>query len=221
MSKQNNRLFSFLSLGLLVSFLASACMDTSIPSEGTEDVPTTETTTEEGSPSSQTSEPIAPEETSLSEVSLVLNGDGFQIIRSEMDETESVTFEDSLGSAIEAVAVVFGQPAIAAAVNQDCPAGPMEFTSWDNGFTLNAMNGELVGWSVRSHNAADTPLLTDSGIGIGTSRSTLETAYAATVTETTLGTEFYTDDFLSGMLSSDASDATVEYLWAGTDCSFR
>ncbi len=97
MSKQNNRLFSFLSLGLLVSFLASACMDTSIPNEGTEDVPTTETTTEEGSPSSQTSEPIAPEETSLSEVSLVLNGDGFQIIRSEMDETESVTFEDSLG----------------------------------------------------------------------------------------------------------------------------
>ncbi len=217
MTKQSNRLCSLLSLGLLVSFLASACMDTSIPNE---EAQTDAPTTEESSPVSQTS-PSPLGEVNSSEVALALDGEGFQLVEPQAEGTGRVNFGESLNDAAAAVSSVLGQPAITAEMNAECPAGPMEFTSWGNGFILNAINGELVGWSVRSHNAANTPLATDKGIGIGTPRETLESAYSTTVTETTLGTEFYTDDLLSGILSSDAPDATVESLWAGTACNFR
>lgn len=217
MSK-NKRLYACFVLGL--SFLVSACMDASIPSEEVEETaPATEASSPTPPPSDLAPGEV-PNETDPSENTLALNGDGFLLITAA-EETERVEFGESIESATDAVSVVFGQPAITAAPNAECPAGPMEFTSWGNGFTLNAVNGELVGWSVRSHNAAGTPLFTDKGIGVGTSRETLAAAYSTTIEQTTLGTEFYTDSALSGILSSDTPDATIEYLWAGTPCNFR
>ena len=47
-----------------------------------------------------------------------------------------------------------------------------------------------------------------------------QAAYTVEVFESSLGTEFAAGD-LSGILTADARDATVENLWAGATCIFR
>ena len=102
----------------------------------------------------------------------------------------------------------------------ECGAGPMEFANWGK-VVLNFMNGEFVGWELRQ--ASDAPWIgTPGGVTIGTPRSELEAALGArpNVRRTSLGTEFDAGGF-SGLLSSDAQDATVTALWAGTNCVMR
>ncbi len=215
MSK-NNRLYSALASALL-AFLVSACMDTSVLENETE---TTAPTTEESTPSTQPSDPTPSSEAESSDVTLALDGNGFQLIGSGGEGSQSVTFGESIDDATEAVSLVLGQSE-PPQVNSECGAGPIEFTSWENGLSLHAMDGELVGWSLRSRNTTGTPLFTDKDIGIGRSRSDLESAYSTTVEESTLGTEFAADNSLFGILSSDTPGATIEYMWAGTSCNFR
>src|SRR3546814_4604602 len=61
---------------------------------------------------------------------------------------------------------------------------------------------------------------TMAGITRGSTRSDLESAYAAEVGETTLGTEF-TAGGLSGLLDGTGPTAYITTLWAGTTCAFR
>ncbi|MGB3788538.1 MAG: hypothetical protein WA949_11050 [Phormidesmis sp.] len=214
MPRQNNRLYSFLALGLMT--LVSACMDPSVSNDGTEE--TAQTT--EGASTQQPSDPISSGEPASSDVTLALNGSGLQLTGANAEGSKGVTFGEGIDDATEVASLVLGQPA-PPQVNNECGAGPIEFTSWDNGFALHAMNGELVGWSLRSRDVTGTQLFTDKGIGIGRSRSELESAYSTTIEESTLGTEFAADDALFGILSSDAPDATIDYMWAGTSCNFR
>ncbi len=215
MSK-NNGLYSALVLGLL-AFFVSACMDTSVPDSETG---TAAPDTEESTPVGQPSDSTSSSEAESSDVTLALNGSGFQLVGSGAEGSRSVTFGEDIDEATEAASLVLGQSE-PPQVNSECGAGPIEFTSWENGLSLHAMDGELVGWSLRSHNTTGTPLSTDKGIGIGRSRSDLEAAYSTTVEQSTLGTEFATDGSLYGILSSDAPDATIEDMWAGTSCNFR
>src|SRR3546814_13009983 len=66
----------------------------------------------------------------------------------------------------------------------------------------------------------DDGLGTMAGITRGSTRSDLESAYAAEVGETTLGTEF-TAGGLSGLLDGNGPTAYITTLWAGTTCAFR
>src|SRR3546814_16332062 len=66
----------------------------------------------------------------------------------------------------------------------------------------------------------DDCLGTMAGITRGSTRSDLESAYAAEVGETTLGTEF-TAGGLSGLLDGTGPTAYITTLWAGTTCAFR
>lgn len=63
-------------------------------------------------------------------------------------------------------------------------------------------------------------LTTASGIGIGSTRADLESAYAARVARSTLGAEFSAGG-LAGLLASERPDAPIINLWAGEACLAR
>lgn len=128
--------------------------------------------------------------------------------------------------------VAFGEPAedavaIAEAArgpglwseNDECGAGPLRFVDWPD-LQLVVQDSAFVGWSQRVETAGYSSLATAAGLAVSSTRAELDAAYAATVEETSLGTEFSTGD-LFGILSGPGPDATVDYLWAGVSCTFR
>ena len=58
------------------------------------------------------------------------------------------------------------------------------------------------------------------GVGPGSSRADLEAAYAADISETTLGTEFAAGE-LFGLLDGKELAAKITYMWGGLSCNFR
>ncbi len=120
---------------------------------------------------------------------------------------------------VAAVTAIRGAPTGTGA-NAECGAGPMEFVHF-GGLSLNFQEGRFVGWSV-SPPAGARPLEDHSGLRLGTARANLTDADQppATIETSTLGVEFDADG-IGGLLSSDAPDATVTHLWAGTNCQFR
>ena len=63
-------------------------------------------------------------------------------------------------------------------------------------------------------------LTTASGIGLGSTRAALESAYAARVSRSTLGMEFVAGG-IAGLLASDHPAAPITHLWAGQVCLAR
>ena len=103
---------------------------------------------------------------------------------------------------------------------KECGAGPMEFASFGK-VVLMFKEGEFVGWELRE--ASNEPWVgTPGGVTIGTPRSELQAALggAPKVEKTSLGVEFNAGGF-TGLLSSEAPDAKVTALWAGTNCIMR
>lgn len=128
-------------------------------------------------------------------------------------------FGDPRAEVVAAVAAIRGAPT-GTGSNAECGAGPMEFVRFD-GLTLNFQHERFVGWSVDPPAGAQ-PLQDEWGLGLGTPRANLTDAdqEAATIETSTLGVEFDAGG-IGGLLSSDAPDATVTTLWAGTNCQFR
>ena len=103
----------------------------------------------------------------------------------------------------------------------ECGAGPMEFTSYVSGLTLNFQEERLVGWTLRREEA-DGPVRTDKDIGIGSSEADLAAVYeVGSVDGSTLGDEFTSASGVGGFLSGSGADKVVESLHAGTTCFFR
>ncbi len=115
--------------------------------------------------------------------------------------------------ALAAVSVIQGGLFSQVFRNEECGAGPMEFAALENGLTLHFQNEALVGWL--ANGGTEPPLMTVQGYFPGMEKAAVT---GVTFEETTLGTEFGSDD-VWGML--DESGATVQMLWAGTSCFFR
>ena len=105
--------------------------------------------------------------------------------------------------------------------NEECGAGPMQFTKFAEGLTLNFQDDKLVGWFLSDD--ADGTIKTSKGIGLGSSTADFETAHQATpVEESTLGTEFYSDAETIGALAGEGEGGTtITDLYSGTNCFFR
>lgn len=100
--------------------------------------------------------------------------------------------------------------------NDECGAGPMEFSRHPGGLTLNYQDGKLVGWLLDER--SDT-VTVEGGLAIGAGRTVAEALPGfAPVDGSTLGDEFYSESRgIGGFLEEDR----VSLLYAGTNCFFR
>lgn len=109
--------------------------------------------------------------------------------------------------------------------NGECGAGPLAYARWPDGLTLWFQQDALTGWALNApasdaSPAATAGVSTASGLTIGSTRADLDSAYAATVEQSTLGTEFAAGE-LFGLLDGEGQGARVTALWAGVSCNFR
>jgi hypothetical protein len=100
-----------------------------------------------------------------------------------------------------------------------CGAIPMEFVHFGT-LTLNIQNGLFVGWSLDGPRSAE-PIEEEYELGIGTPRVEVDPVHGESIIRTTTLGEEFDSDGIHGLLSSNAPDAVVTHLWAGTDCHAR
>lgn len=114
------------------------------------------------------------------------------------------------------VGAVLGGPA-EQGVQEECPAGPLHHALYGAGLQLVFQDSAFVGWAARQGSAFRTA----AGIGPGSTLAQLKAAYpAATVQETSLGSEFAAGD-LYGVVANASGAGEVQILFAGTNCIFR
>lgn len=152
--------------------------------------------------------------------SLVIDGEGLRVVAAS-GSTQPLAFGTHFDTAVDAVSEVRGEPA-QRDVSPECGAGALDYAEWADGLTVYGQDGEFRGWALGSRGAPGdrSSMTTMTGLGLGSTRAEMESAYDAVVEESTLGTEFAAGD-LYGLLSGPDPDATVESLWAGVSCNFR
>ncbi|TZF90783.1 hypothetical protein FW784_04035 [Lysobacter lacus] len=93
---------------------------------------------------------------------------------------------------------------------------------WPSGLTVVMQNDRFVGWSASAprDGTRKSALATMAGVGVGSTRHELESAYTAKTQATTLGQEFAAGG-LFGVLDGKAPTAHITAMWAGTSCNFR
>lgn len=102
-------------------------------------------------------------------------------------------------------------------IQEECPAGPLYHALYASGLQVVFQDDEFVGWAAREGSSFRTA----QGIGPGSTLGELKKAYpAATVQETSLGHEFAAGD-LYGIVTGPSDSATLEMMFAGTNCIFR
>ncbi|MFZ1743136.1 MAG: aspartate-semialdehyde dehydrogenase [Pontixanthobacter sp.] len=118
------------------------------------------------------------------------------------------------------IAAVLGKPTDKSS-NEECGAGPMEFSAYQGGLTVTFQDGKLTGWYLdRDEDSRD--ISTSENITIGSVESALTKAYSVKPQiDSTLGDEFYTTEGVAGFLSGQGDAKVVESLFAGTNCFFR
>ncbi|NJM96768.1 MAG: hypothetical protein HC800_05865 [Phormidesmis sp. RL_2_1] len=156
-------------------------------------------------------------ETQMADAVLGVAAEGIQAILSS-GSIRNIPFDSDINVAQTVATNILGEPE-KIVKNDECPAGPLTGIDWSNGFSLQAAEDQFVGWSLRESEGSSGPV-TVLGIGIGSTLSELQEAYDVEVFESSLGTEFASDN-LFGLLSSNEPDAVITNLWAGTICIFR
>lgn len=155
----------------------------------------------------------------LADVVLSLAGDGVFVTNEQSGNTQAIPFGTNIATSQAAVSSILGDPT-ETTQNNECGAGPMSFITWSNGFTMNAMQDQFVGWTVRP-DTESADLTTMDGIGLGKTLADLEANYSVDVIESTLGTEFNASDSLFGLLSANEPNGVIINLWSGIACNFR
>ncbi len=208
-----------LPLFLLLVLAVTACGQT----VETGDSPAENTQTTQETPASTPAKEEPPEDDTASTTAtsfvLSLAGDGLLVVDPQSGKTRIIPFKTDLATAEEAISAALGYSKSTTA-NSECGAGTMKFVTWSTGFTINVIQDQFVGWTVRPETES-AKLTTVDGVGLGTTLTDLKANYSAEVIESSLGTEFFVEDSLSGLLSTNEPNAVVTQLWAGTACNFR
>ncbi|MBN8843677.1 MAG: hypothetical protein J0H88_10555 [Sphingomonadales bacterium] len=151
-----------------------------------------------------------------------LDGEGLRFVDKTSGKTSLLAFGIPRAQAEEALARVEGK-ADDRSTNEECGAGPMEFTRFD-AMTLNFQDGKFVGWFLGNENGA-SEYSTMSGIGIGTTRAKAKQSVSIIdVEDSTLGEEFSIgsgENAVGGMFAEPGEAAKIEALFAGANCFFR
>jgi hypothetical protein len=172
-------------------------------------------------PAAAPAAPPAGEPAPATTLQLALDGEGLRLVDPASGATRPLAFGQPIAPVIDAVRRSQGT-APTQSTNGECGAGPLDMATWPDGLTLVSQGGTFRGWSLnpRSGTGASAPPTTMAGIGLGSTRAELDAAYNATITPSSLGTEFAAGG-LYGVLASARADAPITALWAGTSCVFR
>lgn len=167
-----------------------------------------------GSTTADDAEAIATQAptTAAATPSLSLEGSGLSLTLAD-GKRQALAYGTDAKQTIAAISSVLGEPS-QQGTNEDCPAGPVQFTTWSKGLSANFQDDKFVGW------AGAVDIKTSRGIGFGSTRADLVKAYKPTFEQSSLGTEFLADG-ISGVMESDAADATISDLWSGVSCVAR
>ena len=163
---------------------------------------------------------------------LALTSNGLQVVSQPTGATTEIPFGRPLEPLVETVNMLLGIKAPSVGVNGECGAGPLKMAAWRNGLTLvfqekrtkrAALRGwQFVGWHAGVAADGTAPRVTTmAGIGVGSTRAELESAYTIKAFASTLGAEFSTSSGLYGLFAGPGKDARITSLWSGTSCNFR
>ncbi|MEM6475707.1 MAG: aspartate-semialdehyde dehydrogenase [Pseudomonadota bacterium] len=135
--------------------------------------------------------------------------------------SEKLLFNAGRTETDAALAKVLGD-ATGSSANDECGAGPLEFTDFPGGFSVSYQGGKLVGWLWRlpqdGDNGANAEIKTSVGVSLGTPRATVEGKPGFEMfEESTLGDEYAIGSDLFGFFDK----GEVSMLYAGTQCFFR
>jgi hypothetical protein len=155
---------------------------------------------------------------------VALDSEGLRLVERERGSSRPLPFGSDWQAVESALTRLWGPPSSTAAL-PDCGADPPTQITWAHGFTAVMQGDRFVGWSAHSPRPAGVALpsrtiTTMAGLGIGSRRGDVESAYAIDVGATSLGTEF-TAGGIAGLFADGTADAPVTALWAGTVCIFR
>ncbi len=150
------------------------------------------------------------------ENAVMLDGQGVRLGgRTHYFSAEQSLVERDLAKAI-------GAPE-ASDVNEECGAGPIAYSNFSGGLTVNFQNGRLVGWSIDEGidggvAEAQSKVRVAGDVQVGTVRSAAQAAPGySIIAGSTLGEEFALGAQIGGFIEDDA----VSMLYAGTQCFFR
>ncbi|QFT78140.1 aspartate-semialdehyde dehydrogenase [Erythrobacter sp. THAF29] len=145
----------------------------------------------------------------------------------QVEANEVLLTADGLTAGSEAFYFAAGQNEVEAAVaralgkasdsgtNEECGAGPIDYSTFPGGLTVNFKNGSLVGW-FWGDEAANIELAGDIAIGAPRAEIEAEEGFAM-IDGSTLGEEFSLGDKIGGFFENDR----LSMLYSGTQCFFR
>ena len=156
-----------------------------------------------------------------------LSGDG---LRTTGSNGFAIPFGTSRQLTETAVDMALGAPE-ARQENNECGAGPMKFSNYGSGLTLNYQNGNLVGWYLdadegegEAEAAEEGPpkVTTAENIAIGTALMDSRRVYSLQqIEDSTLGEEYAADEGM-GIFAIDTDlGKEISGMYAGLNCFFR
>ena len=163
---------------------------------------------------------------------LILTSNALQIINKNTGSTSEIPFGKPFDQMIEIINNVLQSKPKTIGINSECGAGPLKMVSWNNGLTVvfqnkksesktSETNWQFEGWFVGSNSKNSKEISTMAGIGIGSTRAEMESAYVLSVSKTSLGYEFSTSSGLFGIFDGQNKEAKITSLWSGLSCNFR
>ena len=169
-------------------------------------------------PAPEAAAPARPAPTQPGEA--LLEADGFMPANPGGHGTgRKLTFGEAETDVVAFITRLRGDQPPRRAANAECPAGPLTFADWGDGFQLAFSEGKFAGWTAAE--GAPHGFATLSGVHIGSTLADLRAAHPdVAVREDSLGPEFAAGE-IYGTLSGTGDDATVTTMWAGVNCVFR
>ncbi len=160
-----------------------------------------------GTSGSHTATPATP--------ALAVEAEGLRLFDPATGSARAISFGTAQAQTLAALAFR-GPPGTG--TNQECGAGPLAYASGPDGLQLWFQDDAFAGWALDGR--TEGAITTAAGIGPGSTRADLDSAYTATVAQSTLGTEFSAGE-LFGLLNGAGQGAKVTNMWAGVSCNFR
>ena len=163
---------------------------------------------------------------------LALTSNALQLVHMTTGSTIEIPFGKPIDQMIEITNIAIQLKPSFIGINRECGAGPLKMASWNNGLTLVFQqkvsdaaklptDWKFVGWYMGIGTNTAQKVSTMAGIGIGSTRAEMESAYVIAVSKTSLGYEFSTSSGLYGIFDGTEKDAKITSLWSGISCNFR